>query len=104
MENIQNKQGISEITITKKLKMYCPLGKDTYKAEITATFAPDSVYMDYCVLDAFLDGMKGRSYIIEDAVKVVYDYIEAQIHPKSLQVTVKGMSRVHMPAVVTKRS
>ena len=104
MANVQNKQGITEITITKKLKMYCPLGKDTYKAKITATFEPDSVYMDYCDLDAFLDGMKGRSYIIEEAVKVVYDHIQASIHPKALQVTVEGHSRVHMPVVATKKS
>lgn len=102
MSNITNYQGITDIRFTKELRLYCPMGKDMYTAHVHVQFSPDKEIMDYCETNRFLDEMNQGAFIIEDAIKVIYDHIENSIHPLTLEVSITAESAAHMPVMVTK--
>ena len=104
MARFSNTQGITSITGTKRLSLFCPLGKDYYTADITIDFAPDKTIMDYCELDDYLNQQSGLSLIIEDLIDVVYNHLQEEYKPKLLRVSVKAYSNTHMDVEVTKCS
>ena len=103
MPNIKNTQRISNILIEKQIHMFCPMGKDTYKADITIDIIPDKEIMDYCETDAFIKSMNHAPFIIEDAVAVIYAHILDTIKPLYLEVTIHASEGAHMPVTVSKQ-
>lgn len=102
MTTIENRPGITKIEFTKKISMFCPLGNDYYTADITVTFVPDNIIMDYCDVDKFLNEMGGEHLIIEDAVSKIYTHISDNYKPAKLKVVIDAQSNVHFPVKVEK--
>ena len=98
---IKNTQGITTIEFEQKVQAFCPIGKDYYTATIYVVMEPDENIMDYCKTTDFIKSLGGKSLIIEDLVKVVFDAIK-EYEPMHLEVSAYAESNVHFPVTVTK--
>lgn len=99
-----NSQEITKIILKPKATCYCPLGDDWYTNEFEITMYPVDYYPDYCDVEKWLnENVRDKSLIIEDAVKLVYDYINETYEPCSLRV-ISYVNNVesHSPVIVTK--
>lgn len=98
---INNTQSISLIEASKRISLYCPIGKDYYTADVYIKFVPDSHYMDYIDLDAFLNRLSGLSLTIEDAANEIYTSLQVY-NPISTTVVIDASSNTHLNVRVTK--
>lgn len=98
---INNSQQISLIEANKRISLYCPIGKDYYTADVYIKFSPNDYYMDYIVLDQFLNNMSGLSLTIEEAVENIYNELQ-KYKPKKTSVTIEAFSNTHLNVKVTK--
>ena len=100
---LKNTQGITRIVMKPKAICFCPLGNDWYTNEFEVEFFPEEFFPDYCDVEKFLDEtIRGKSLIIEDAVKLLYSYFE-EYSPASLKVTSNVFDVTsHSPVSVTK--
>ena len=98
---INNTQSISLIEASKRISLYCPIGKDYYTADVYIKFVPDRHYMDYIDLDVFLNGLSGLSLTIEDAINEIYNDLQ-QYSPLSTTVIIDASSNTHLNVRVTK--
>lgn len=100
----ENKQRISKIIIKPEAICFCPLGNDWYTNEFEIEFIPNEFFPDYCDIEKFLNvQIRGKSLIIEDAVSMFYNYLEAEYKPLALKVAayVNDVTS-HSPVVVIK--
>lgn len=99
----KNKQEINSITICPHATCYCPLGNDWYENEFTIRMVPDEWIPDYCDVDKFItENICGKNLIIEDAVTILYDYLETEYRPDGLVVTSSVDNAGHSPVVVSR--
>ena len=102
MNNIENTYGMLEVTFTKQISAYCPIGKDYYTAKIGVLYKTNDILVDYCKADEFLNGLGGEEAIVEELVTNIYDYFKHYAVEDSLRVTVHAESNTHFPVTVTK--
>lgn len=102
MDKFKNKQGITQITMHKDVKLFCPMGQDWYTAEICINLTPGEWIMDYCDIDLFIDSLEGDNLIIEDLIETIFDYIDEECCPTWLRVEAEVNNAAHMPVVVAK--
>lgn len=103
---LTNEQGINNIVMQPKAICFCPLGDDWYTNEFEINMDVRNYFPDYCDIEKFLnEKVRGKALIIEDAVKIVYDYIYDEYEPANLEV-ISYINDVtsHSPVVVTKTS
>ena len=98
---IENIQKVTQIEASKRISLYCPIGKDYYTADIYIKFVPDRHYMDYIDLDVFLNKLGGKSLTIEDAANEIYKDLQ-QYNPLSTTVVIDASSNTHLNVRVTK--
>jgi len=83
----ENTQHIRKITMMPKAVCFCPLGDDWYTNEFTVEMRVGEWYPDYCDVEKFLnENIRGKALIIEDAVRILYDYF-CEYQPHRLHVT-----------------
>lgn len=100
---LRNTYGISEISFTKEVTAYCPIGQDYYRAEITVSLEPNEYLMDYCKADKFIQGLYNKPVIIEALIEEVFKYFKGYAEEGSLEVEVYAESDTHFPVTVIKR-
>lgn len=98
---LSNTQSISFIKADKRISLFCPIGKDYYTADIVIRFVPDEYYMDYIDLDLFINQMGGMNLTIEDAVDMIYQFLQ-RYKPRKTNVTIEAFSNTHLNVTVTK--
>ena len=98
---LNNTQSITIIEATKRISLYCPIGKDYYTADVYIKFLPKDFYMDYIDLDVFLNKLSGLSLTIEDGCKEIYNELQRYM-PKKVSVTIEAFSNTHLNVKVTK--
>jgi NADPH-dependent 7-cyano-7-deazaguanine reductase QueF len=98
---INNTQDITLIEADKRISLYCPIGKDYYTADILIKIMPDAHYMDYIVLDNYLNSLGGESLTIEDAAYKIYKELQ-QYKPLKTKVVIEAFSNTHLHVKVTK--
>lgn len=75
---MENKYGVSKITLTRKIHAYCRLGNDWYTNQLTISFVPNDIIPDYVEVDAdILRECEKKDLIIEEVVSKVRDIIKA---------------------------
>ena len=102
---IENTQGIDEIIMRPRACCKCVIGEDWYINEFKITFVPDGCYPDYMDVNKWIMGnVDGKALNIEDAVKILYDHLMQEYHPKRLEIStdVKG-AKTHFDVTVIKR-
>ena len=102
MAKFEHTQGLEYVEFDKTISMYCPLGKEPYTAKVTVSFEPAKWMMDYLDMEAYFKETQGQSFIIEDLVKKVFDYINEEYEPKWLMVNVEATNAAHFPVKVAK--
>ena len=98
---LENTQKITVIEADKRITLYCPIGEDYYTADILIKFMPKNFYMDYIVLDKFLDGLSGENLTIEDAADKIYKELQ-KYKPNKTKITIEAFSNTHLHVKVTK--
>lgn len=87
MEKIPNKEGVAAITMKPTAYVKCKIGQDWYKCEFEAEFNPNECYPDYMEVNRFvMDNIDGREMNIEEATRVLYEYL-LKYEPHNLNVT-----------------
>lgn len=104
MPKFKHTQGISEVSFSKTITVYCPLGRDYYTATIEVLFSPDEWMMDYIDVDKFIHSIQGQTLIIEDVVDKVYSHLIEEYSPKYVEVTLYAENAAHFPVVVKKKT
>lgn len=101
---IKNEQKIKQIIMKPKAICYCPLGDDWYTNDFRINFFPDEIFPDYCDIEKYLDeNIRGKKLIIEDAVNMLYQYLQVTYQPKKLQITSEICdAKSHSPVTVIK--
>ena len=84
---LENKQGITNITFKPKAVCFCPLGDDWYTNEFEIFMSVGEWFPDYCDIEKYLnENIRGKSLIIEDATRSLYNHINAEYKPGFLEV------------------
>ncbi len=100
-----NSYDITKIEFTQNAQCYCPLGDDWYTNQFTVQIVPDKLLVDYVEVEKFIrKEIGGKSYILEEAVSTLFNYIQDSMQPKYLRVSSYGNDAVHFPVTVTKES
>ena len=99
---LNNIQGITKIEMHRTVRAFCPLGNDWYCGQIKITFSPDRVIPNYCHVDEFISSLDGNSFILEDVVYKVFNYMNTTYKPLALEVSCTAEDAVHLPVTVTK--
>ena len=100
---IKNEYGISKINIAAESKNFCPLGNDWYTNKFDIVIGVGDFIPDYCDVDGFIDAeINGREMIIEQAVKVLHDFIVREYSPKNCVVRSSVTDAAHSAVVVEK--
>lgn len=103
MSKFTHTQGITKVSFTKTMTVFCPLGNDYYTAHITVDFTPDKVMMDYLDEEKFFKNeIQGKNLIIEDVVNTVYTHLKEEYNPSYLKVKVFAENATHFPVIVEK--
>ena len=101
----KNEQGITKIKFTQNAQCFCPLGNDWYTNQFTVEIVPNELLADYVDVEKFIrNEIAGKSFILEDAVSTLFNYIHEQVEPKYLKVSSYGDDAVHFPVTVTKET
>ena len=100
---IKNEYKVTSITISGEAKCFCPLGQDWYTNRFTMELQPDEVIPDYCEIDRYIDeNINGKHYIIEEAVKILYEYLASTYAPDFLRVSSSVTDATHCAVVVAR--
>ena len=101
---IKNEQKIKQIIMRPKAICYCPLGNDWYTNNFKISFFPDKTFPDYCDIEKYLnENIRGKKLIIEDAINILYQYLQVTYQPKELQVVSEIYdAESHSPVTVIK--
>lgn len=101
MARFENKQGITCITMEKKIHNFCTIGQDWYTNDIDISIEPDKVIPDYIEIDKSLNELEGKELIIEDVVASVVDILK-EYEPLSIEVYSRVEDATHLPVTVSK--
>lgn len=98
----ENKQGVSRIIYKPTSTCFCPLGNDWYTNKFFIIMKPSDCFPDYIDIEKFINlYINGASLIIEDATKMLYDYIVREYNPLEVKVISKvDEVQSHSPVVV----
>lgn len=84
---IKNSEHIKEIVMKPKAVSKCKIGQDWYKHEFNIIFQPSATYPDYMTFNDWIKKeIDGRELNIEEAVEMVYNYLNIKYNPEFLQV------------------
>lgn len=98
---IQNVYGNIKISIELQSKNYCNLGKDWYTNNFEVEMIAGEVAPNYCDVDDFVHSViNGKSMIIEEAVKTLFDHMRDEYEPKRLTVRSSVDDAAHSAVVV----
>lgn len=101
MARFENKQGITDITMEKKIHNFCTIGKDWYTNNIDMYIEPDKLIPDYIEIDEALKELEGKELIIEDVVAAVVEILK-EYEPSYIRVVSKVNDATHLPVTVEK--
>lgn len=99
---MKNKNGITKATFAKQFTAWCPIGQQSYIADVTVEVLPVDEIPDYCELNRELDGINGKELIIEALATEVYAITKAAFGNAPAKVTVDVKESAHMPVTVAK--
>ena len=101
---IKNKQNIKQIIMKPTVSCFCPLGQDWYKIDFDISFIPRDFYPDYCeVQNYILNNINKQQLTIEEAVDIIYDYLQKEYLPEDLTVQANvNIVQSHFPVIVIK--
>ena len=86
MEKLNNKEGITKITMHPTAYTKCKIGQDWYKCCFEILFIPDTCYPDYMEVNRFImDYIDGKELNIEEAARMIYNHL-LMYAPKQLKV------------------
>lgn len=100
---IENKENVKEIKMYPTACVKCKIGKDWYSCKFEVFFCPNTCYPDYMQVDQFVQTeIDGKELNIEEAAKLLYDYLKTNYEPWYLRVSnhVTGC-KVHFDVLVT---
>lgn len=102
VERIENREGVSTITMWPKAFAMCRIGQDWYENNFEAVFEPGDYYPDYMAVDRFIrENIDGKALNIEEAARLLFDYL-MKYAPNRLRVTDHIRScKTHFPVDVT---
>ena len=84
---LRNEYGVKNITMYPEAICYCPLGNDWYTNKFEVTMQVNDVIPDYCEVEQWIDeNIRGKSLIIEDALKKFREYLSETYNPAIFEV------------------
>lgn len=87
MNKILNKENISKIVMFPVACVKCHLGQDWYQCNFEVNFTPFEYYPDYMEVEEFIrTNIDGKELNIEEALKILYDFLKNNYLPKKLSI------------------
>lgn len=87
MKRLENIELIKCIVMKPTACVKCQIGQDWFQCDFEVRFVPDKYYPDYMeVQDFIMQEIDGKELNIEQAVKILYDYL-IKYEPKELIIT-----------------
>lgn len=84
---IKNDEEVSFITMKPTACVKCAIGQDWYQCNFEAMFQPDEFYPDYMQVCNFVrKEIDGKELNIEQAAKLLYDFLKREYKPLGLCV------------------
>lgn len=101
---IENRENITRIEMYPTAICRCKIGGDLYTNKFTVKFAPDKVYPDYMDVEKWiLKNIDGKDLNIEEAVNLLYEYLQDEYKPAVLTVETSVEDvKTHFPVKVLK--
>ncbi len=102
MTKIDNFQQIEEIRMYPRAFTKCEIGGDWYENDLEIVMRPSDCYPDYMeVQDWVMKNIDGKTLNIEDVVNDIYEFIDTEYHPYSVNVidSIKGC-KTHFDVIV----
>ena len=98
---MKNEYGVKKVTMYPEAICYCPLGGDWYTNKFEVRMQIKDVIPDYCKVEEWLDeNIRGKSLIIEDALKKFREYLSETYRPIALEVISSVNDAKHFPVRV----
>lgn len=92
-KRIGNTEKVTYIKMYPTACVKCQIGQDWYKCQFEVDFVPDGCYPDYMEVERFVcEEIDGKELNIEQAAKILYDFLKETFEPVYLTVTnhIKG--------------
>lgn len=87
-KRIGNIEHVSIIKMRPTACVKCQIGQDWYRCEFEVVFIPSGCYPDYMQVGQFVNEcIEGKELNIEQAAKLLYDFLLQTYEPEALTVT-----------------
>ena len=84
---IENIEKVTTIVMNPVAFVKCQIGQDWYKCDFEVTFIPNTYYPDYMEVSKFVEeNIDGQELNIEQAAKILHDFLEETYEPESVMV------------------
>lgn len=97
---MRNEHGVSKVTFVKKVRAYCPLGRQEYEANIECIVKCGDTIPDYLELDAAIDGINGDMLTVEALARSVHDMTMKAFGGAQVDTVVSVGQSKHFPVTV----
>lgn len=100
---IENTELVKAIVMKPSVQCKCEIGQDWYTMDITIEFYPLQYYPEYIEVQEWISkNIDGEELNIEQALKLIFDYMKDVYEPAELQI-VGNVNNVttHFPVSVT---
>lgn len=87
VKRLGNVEKVSRIVMHPAAFVKCQIGQDWYKCEFEVTFIPSGYYPDYMEVAKYVeDHIDGQELNIEQAAKMLHDFLKEAYDPKAVTV------------------
>ena len=89
MQTFENSHGVNETHFKTEATVYCPIGKDYYKADIEVWVYGQSRIVDFLgIYDFCVNELNGKNLTHEAVAATVFDKMQKAFQPEHLKVKV----------------
>lgn len=87
VKRLGNNENVTWIVMHPTACVKCQIGQDWYKCEFEVDFIPSGYYPDYMEVAQFVaENIEGKELNIEQAAKILYDFLKEAYGPNELRV------------------
>lgn len=100
---MRNEHCVSKATFVKKVRAYCPIGRQEYEANIECSVKCGDTIPDYLQLDAAIEGIDGDMLTVEALARRVHDMTMKAFGGAPVDTVVSVGQSKHFPVTVEVR-
>lgn len=100
---MKNEHNVSKVKFVKKVRAYCPLGRQEYEADIECSVKCGDTIPDYLQLDAAISDIEGDMLTVEALARRVHDMTMKAFGGAQVETVASVGQSNHFPVTVEVR-